>query len=132
DHTYANFTPGGDLTSTDPLAGLKDLARQVAAAGIRRVQGDVLIDDRLFVKARGSGSGPDLLTPIVVNDNVVDVLITPAAKAGELATVEMRPRTAWMRMDAQVDTGEKDKGTELEINKTGTQGFSVRGHIAAG
>src|SRR5262249_42243909 len=48
-HTYANSaTSKATLTDTDPLAGLRSLARQVAASGIRRVEGEVLIDDRLF------------------------------------------------------------------------------------
>ena len=43
DHIYANGNSMAQLTATDPLAGLKSLAQQVAAAGIRRVLGDVLI-----------------------------------------------------------------------------------------
>ena len=58
DHIYAGFADECDITETDPLAGLKDLARQVRKAGITHVEGDVLIDDRLFEKNRGSGSGP--------------------------------------------------------------------------
>src|SRR5262249_25715740 len=44
DHTYANGNPLAELTDTDPLAGLKALARQVKAAGIHEVAGDVLVD----------------------------------------------------------------------------------------
>src|SRR5262249_30457083 len=92
DHIYANFPSGSEseVTDTDPLAGLAALAKQVKEAGITRIDGDVLIDDHLFARARGSGSGPDLLTPIVVNDNVIDALITPAEKDGEPAIVKMR------------------------------------------
>jgi len=53
DHTYANGNESGQLTEPDPLAGLNELARQVAAAGIKRVRGDVLIDERLFEKSKG-------------------------------------------------------------------------------
>src|SRR5262249_9421593 len=76
DPIYANGQIRATITDTDPLAGLKDLARQVKAAGITHVTGDVLIDDRLFARATGSGSGPGLITPIVVNDNVVDAIVT--------------------------------------------------------
>jgi hypothetical protein len=69
DHTYANGNTKAELTAPDLLAGLKALARQVAPAGIRHVLGDVLIDDRFFDRSRGSGSGPRVLTPIVVNGN---------------------------------------------------------------
>ena len=73
DHTYANGNTDATLTAPDPLGGLNDLAKQVAAAGIRRVRGDVLVDDRLFDKAEGTGSGPITLTPIMINDNVIDI-----------------------------------------------------------
>src|SRR5205807_7313223 len=94
DHIYTTATSTDvELTGTDPLAGLKDLAAQVKRTGIKQLDGDVLIDDRLFDKARGSGSGPDMLTPMVVNDNIVDVVITPAVNVGEPATVKMLPQT---------------------------------------
>src|SRR5262245_25064362 len=66
DHTYANGNNVAELTDTNPLAGLQALARQVKDAGVKQVLGDVLVDDRVFVKARGSGSGPDLVSPIMV------------------------------------------------------------------
>ena len=104
DHSYANFMPDSELTDTDPLAGLKDLAHQVASAGIRNIVGDVFIDDRLFAKDRGTGSGPNVLSPIVVNDNVIDVLVTPGENAGDAAKVDIRPATPLMQIDAQIDT----------------------------
>lgn len=132
DHIYANFSGGAeaDITATDPLAGLKALARRVREAGVRRVEGDVLIDDRLFARARGSGSGPDLVTPIVVNDNLVDVLVSPGAKVGEPATVRMHPETALIRMDAQVTTAPEGASLRLTLHRDGPDRFSVRGQIA--
>ena len=65
DHTYANGNLEAALTDEDPLAGLNELAKQVAASGIKHVRGDVLIDDRLFEKAESSGSGPSNVTPIM-------------------------------------------------------------------
>lgn len=130
DHTYANSPLGrAELTDTDPLAGLKALARQVKESGIRRIDGDVLIDDRLFARALGSGSGPGLLTPIIVNDNVVDALITPAAKAGEPAAVKMRPETSFVQMDAQVKTVAEGEPVKLDIEGAGPGRFTIRGQI---
>jgi D-alanyl-D-alanine carboxypeptidase/D-alanyl-D-alanine-endopeptidase (penicillin-binding protein 4) len=133
DHIYANFPSGSEseVTDTDPLAGLTALAKQVKAAGITRVDGDVLIDDRLFAKARGSGSGPDLLGPIAVNDNVIDVLITPADKADDPAVVKMRPQTSLIQMDAQVRTGPEKGKPQLEIEAVGPNRFIVRGQVPA-
>jgi D-alanyl-D-alanine carboxypeptidase/D-alanyl-D-alanine-endopeptidase (penicillin-binding protein 4) len=133
DHTYANSaTSKATLTDTDPLAGLRPLARQVAALGIRRIEGEVLVDDRLFPRSRGSGSGPDILTPIMVNDNVIDALVRPAERAGEPAHVTMRPETSYVQMDAQVATVPADKPTLIDIIATGPQRFLIRGQIPQG
>jgi D-alanyl-D-alanine carboxypeptidase/D-alanyl-D-alanine-endopeptidase (penicillin-binding protein 4) len=129
DHTYANGGTDGELTDTDPLAGLKALAKQVAAAGIHRVEGDVLVDDRLFVKSRGSGSGPDLLTPIVVNDNVVDVVITPATEPGKSASVCLRPQTEFVQMDAAIETVAAGMPTRVDIHAVAPRSFVLRGQI---
>jgi D-alanyl-D-alanine carboxypeptidase/D-alanyl-D-alanine-endopeptidase (penicillin-binding protein 4) len=130
DHIYAGLGLGKtELTKSDPLAGLKDLARQVAGAGIRHVTGDVLIDDRLFVHGRGTGSGPDRLTPIVVNDNLIDVIVTPGAKVGEPARVRVHPENHFVLMDAQVDTGKEHGKVQLQLQPAGRQRFTVRGRV---
>jgi serine-type D-Ala-D-Ala carboxypeptidase/endopeptidase (penicillin-binding protein 4) len=126
DHIYANWTPANELTSQDPLAGLKELARQIAKSGIKAVSGDVVVDDRLFDKA---GSGPSLLTPIVVNDNVVDFVITPA-KAGEAAKVTWQPHSIGIQVDAQVETVTDGKPV-ITVRSEGTGRYSLRGTIPA-
>ena len=128
DHIYANGSTEGELTETDPLAGLSSLARQVAAAGIRQV-GDVLVDDRLFNKARSSGSGPEIVTPIIINDNLVDIVVTPAAEEGKPATVTMRPETPFIQMDAQVMTTATGKQLRVNVTSAGPRAFKVRGTI---
>jgi D-alanyl-D-alanine carboxypeptidase/D-alanyl-D-alanine-endopeptidase (penicillin-binding protein 4) len=130
DHIYANSPLGrAEVTDTDPLAGLKELARQIKKAGIKQVTGDVLVDDRLFARARGSGSGPGLVTPIIVNDNVVDAIVTPASAAGKPAVVRMRPETSFVQMDAQVTTVAADKPVLLDIEYLGPRSFTIRGQI---
>src|SRR5260370_13811373 len=49
DHIYTTSgSTNVELTGTDPLAGLKDRAKQVKQAGLKQIDGDVLIDDRPF------------------------------------------------------------------------------------
>ena len=115
DHTYSNWLNDATLTPQDPLAGIKELARQVAAAGIKKITGDVLIDDRLFEHAEGSGSGPGNLTPIMVNDNVIDFLIEPAEE-GKPAKVTTRPLTSIFQIEIDVKTVGKDEKLETWIN----------------
>ena len=58
----ADATPNSPTPTRSP--GSNALAKQVKAAGITQIDGEVLIDDRLFARTRGSGSGPDAVSPI--------------------------------------------------------------------
>ena len=130
DHTYANSRlTQSELTKTNPLAGLESLAKQIAEAGIKEVQGDVLIDDRLFNKTRGSGSGPDSVSPILINDNVIDVTVTPGESAGDRAKFTIRPETAFAQVDFEVVTSQEGTGPLVTITNTGPNAFSIRGRI---
>lgn len=133
DHTYANGGFGDcEVTDTDPLAGLNDLAKQVKAAGITQIDGEVLIDDRLFARTRGSGSGPDAVTPIVVNDNAIDLIVTPGENEGDPAKVVMRPETSLYTMDATVTTSGEKSEPNLQIIAVGPTQFAVRGKVPKG
>jgi serine-type D-Ala-D-Ala carboxypeptidase/endopeptidase (penicillin-binding protein 4) len=131
DHTYAGGNPDASLVAGDPLAGLTHLAREVHSAGIKTITGDVLIDDRLFDHAPSTGSGPTRVSPIVVNDNVVDVLVTPGAKAGDPAKVRIVPETVFLSMDAQVETTAEGSST-VDLRSVGPRRFVVRGRIPVG
>src|SRR5262249_38437441 len=132
DHTYATPTSTASaITPSDPLLGLDALAKQVHQSGIRQIN-DVVIDDRLFPAARSTGSGPEQLTPMVVNDNVVDVIVEPGSNVGDPARVQLRPETAFVQADIQVRTAEKGTSPLIEVQSTGKQRFSVRGRIAVG
>jgi D-alanyl-D-alanine carboxypeptidase/D-alanyl-D-alanine-endopeptidase (penicillin-binding protein 4) len=131
DHTYASGGTESELTPQDPLAGLNELAAQVAKAGIKRVRGDVLIDDRLFDKAEGSGSGPGRLTPIYINDNAIDFTFIPT-KAGQPAEVKWRPESKSFRVELHLETVAKNGKTETSVRDLGGGRYSVHGSIAEG
>ncbi|MGH7151855.1 MAG: D-alanyl-D-alanine carboxypeptidase/D-alanyl-D-alanine endopeptidase [Planctomycetota bacterium] len=131
DHTYANGNDTAQWTDPDPLAGLEDLARQVAASGIRRLEGEVLVDERLFDRSEGSGSGPRSLTPVLVNDNLVDLLVTPT-EPGRPANLDWRPRAAAVRVDAQVETVAREAPVDVFVSGTAPGEIRIRGRIPAG
>ncbi len=130
DHTYANPAGNAVLTAGDPLAGLNALAAQIATAGIRQIRGQVIIDARAFASASGTGSGPSRLTPIMVNDNLIDFIIKPTTK-GSPAKVDWRPKSAALTVDAQVDTIAAGGATTIDCRPAGDDRFVVRGRIAA-
>jgi D-alanyl-D-alanine carboxypeptidase/D-alanyl-D-alanine-endopeptidase (penicillin-binding protein 4) len=55
DHNDANLLPGATLTPENPLTGLNELAQQVRRSGIRRVSGNVIVDDRLWETSQLGG-----------------------------------------------------------------------------
>jgi D-alanyl-D-alanine carboxypeptidase/D-alanyl-D-alanine-endopeptidase (penicillin-binding protein 4) len=130
DHTYAADFGEATLTQGDPLAGLEALARQVAESGIRRVRGQVIVDARLFEPASSTGSGPLQVVPIIVNDNLIDITVTPT-RQGSPAKVSWRPRSATLAIDARVDTGAAGSETRVECQPAGEGRYVVRGKIAA-
>ena len=97
DHNDARGFGGAILTPEDPLTALNDLAQQVRASGITSVDGDVIIDDRLFDAFRVP-NGNVLISPIVINENVIDVTLSPGASAGQAGVLDWRPRTSAMTM----------------------------------
>jgi D-alanyl-D-alanine carboxypeptidase/D-alanyl-D-alanine-endopeptidase (penicillin-binding protein 4) len=138
DHNDANNLDTAILTPQDPLRGLNDLARQVRAAGIRSVSGDVVVDDRLF-EAYRVPNGNLLISPILVNENMVDVSVTPA-RPGQPARVDWRPKTAAFSVSANVATVAapkpdavtlSDKGLVDCVGSSGCNG-TVAGTIPAG
>jgi serine-type D-Ala-D-Ala carboxypeptidase/endopeptidase (penicillin-binding protein 4) len=117
------------LTEQDPVAGLHDVARQIAASGIRHVQGDVIIDDRLFEPSRTSAGL--LRTPILVNENLIDFLITPT-RPRETARVDWRPRTACYEVSADVRTVAPGVPPQILVRQVGPGRIQITGEIPAG
>jgi len=128
DHIYANWMPDARLTSGDPLAGIDELAKHVAAAGICKVRGDVLIDDRLFQHTEGSGSGPQVVTPIIVNDNVLDFTFEPT-EPGQPAKTSWRPQTALFHVEFDVSTVKENESLETTIRAQADGHIRVTGKI---
>ena len=73
DHAYDSMPGGAKLVPGDPLAALREIAAQIAKAGVRKIAGHVLVDVSLFPEGeRELGTGV-VLSPIAVNDNLIDV-----------------------------------------------------------
>ena len=128
DHTDANAVPGvATLTNTDPLAGLDALAKQVADAGITAAR-DVVIDARLWNLMQKDDY---VLSPIMINDNVVDLTILPAA-AGVPASLEVRPVSAFYDIAMNVQTAAADQPLAVTITSPAPNQIEVQGQIPAG
>ncbi len=135
DHSYG----GADCQGLpgDPLLAINRLADQIAAKGIKKVDGRVLVDTSLFPEGtRELGTGA-VISPIVVNDNVIDVLVTPGAAEGAPIELRIRPETAYARFLNHAFTGKP--GTRADISfddgvlgPDGTRTVTVTGTLPLG
>ena len=114
DHNEADSLGNAILTKPNPLAGYATLARAVKAAGINRVAGNVIIDDRLFKPFFFRGQF--YVRPIFVNDDVVDVSIRPGGAPGSLANVATRPVSTALRVKNNLRVGASGSTNSLKID----------------
>src|SRR5206468_7427357 len=107
DHTYAG-SPDTKAVPGDPLLVIRKLADQIAAHHITRVKGHVLIDISLFPEGeRELGTGV-VISPVAVNDNLVDVTVAAGDAPGVPVTVTQSPVTAYVRFVTQATTAPAD------------------------
>ena len=127
DHGDANALGGAILTPTNPVAGLEDLASQVKDAGITEVS-DVAIDDRLFTTTDLGKTYA--ISPIMINDDQIDITITPAAHRAA-PSLAMRPQTAAYQLLNKATTGPAGDPLAISITENPMGTIVVQGTIAA-
>ena len=99
DHSY-----GGQPLPTDPLTTLRHLAQQIAAKGITKVTGQVIVDASLFREGQRELGTRIVMSPVVINDNVIDIVVVPGARAGEPAAITVKPKTSYLTVSANLVT----------------------------
>jgi serine-type D-Ala-D-Ala carboxypeptidase/endopeptidase (penicillin-binding protein 4) len=112
----------------------------VRESGITRVDGNVIIDTRLFDLAPESSvnafnfNAPNLEPmprPITINDNVIDVEVAPG-KVGEAPkVVKWRPQVAPYHLEMQAKTVAAGEPTTLSVSPETDGPVVVSGNIAA-
>src|SRR5580698_4546613 len=130
------------LPAVNPLRYLEAMADQVAATGLKVVNGDVVGDDTLFPwepyaqdwsiddTVWGYGAPVSALT---INDNQIKVTVTPAAVEGQPATVVVDPAVpSYYTLDVAVTTGANKSGNHVQMERAlGSKVLRVYGSIAA-
>ena len=130
DHSYATTGfPGAVEPPGDPLAVFNQLAARVRGSGITTVNGNVVIDDRLFTPYSGFPDG--LISPIWVNENLIDLLVKPGS-VGKLASISWRPMTASYVVNDRVRTVARTQATMVSVSEPTPGTIAVTGQIAAG
>src|SRR5258708_5498841 len=88
DHSY-----NGPALPGDPLAVIKQLAKDVFAKGIRKIEGHVYVDATLLPDAGREGGTNVVMSSIIVNDNVIDLVAKPGARPGDPVQLTASPPT---------------------------------------
>jgi len=132
DHSY-----NGPALPGDPLAVIKDFAAQVAAKRIRKIDGHVYVDATLLPEAGREGGTGVLMSSIMVNDNVIDLVIKPGAKPGDLAQLSVSPQTSYLHITNSVTTGPSDSKPAFDASNPvsspdGSLSVTLSGSIPAG
>lgn len=115
DHAY-DGSPDTRAVPGDPLLVIHDIARQVAAHGVKRVNGRVLVDATLFRGGdRELGTGV-VISPIIVNDNLIDMTVGPGAAEGAPASLALSPTTSYARFVNKITTSAAGAHPEVQIS----------------
>ncbi|MBA2369850.1 MAG: D-alanyl-D-alanine carboxypeptidase/D-alanyl-D-alanine-endopeptidase [Candidatus Protochlamydia sp.] len=126
DHIIANIAPGVTLTKEDPLYALNELAKQIRQRGIKQIEGDILIDDRLFTTVTKRDMA---LSPMMLNENLIDIIISPSSE-GQPAYLTWRPMVPGYRVINEVISEKNGEEAAIEImaDETGRE-IRVKGII---
>src|SRR6266704_6093523 len=132
DHSY-----GGAALPGDPLAVIKQLAKDVAAKGIHKIQGRVLIDTSLFPDGPREGGTNVVMSSNMINDNVIDILATPGKKEGDPLTLAASPETSYVKFVNHLATspaGTKPSfdSPDFVTNADGSVTVTLTGSLPAG
>lgn len=124
----------------DYFKGIDDLAARIVAAGVKRVEGDLVGDESYFVGPQyGSGwEWEDLtwyygaeVTPLTVNDNALDLFIKPGTAVGKPALITTGPPDPLLRINNRVTTAPKGTRREISIARDlGDDVITIAGNIA--
>jgi len=123
----------------DYFKGIDDLATRIVAAGVKRVEGDIVGDESYFVGPKyGSGwNWEDLtwyygaeITPLTANDNALDLFVKPGTAIGQPATITTGPPDPLLTIVNKVTTSAKGSKRELSIHRgLGENTITITGSI---
>lgn len=110
----------------DYFKGLNELASLIAAAGVKRVEGDLVGDETYFTGPQyGSGwTWEDLqwwygaeVSALTINDNALDLFVKPGMTVGSAALITTGPPDPLLTIVNRVTTGPKGSRREITLHR---------------
>src|SRR6267142_1694576 len=132
DHSY-----NGPALPGDPLAVIKDFAVQVAAKGIRKIEGHVYVDTSLMPDGEHEGGTGVTMSSIMVNDNIIDLSAKPGEKVGDPVALGVSPQTSYFHFVNAVTTGPAESkllfdATDPAARPDGSWEITLSGNVPLG
>ena len=102
----------GPITG-DPLSAIHDLADQIAAHGVRRIEGNIVGDDSWYAwepyPPGWSIDDPEYdygapVSALTINDNTITLTVRPGFREGEPAALTLNPPREYYTIDNRVRT----------------------------
>jgi D-alanyl-D-alanine carboxypeptidase/D-alanyl-D-alanine-endopeptidase (penicillin-binding protein 4) len=124
-----------------PLQAIEDLAEQIAARGIRRIDGDIVGDDGIFPwdpyppswtqddTIRDFGAPVSALS---LNDNVVAVSASPGARPGDPAALSLSPPLEYLTLDNRILTLPRGESSVRAQRVPSSRQWLLTGAVAFG
>jgi len=123
----------------DPFAAIEDLADQVAAHGVKRIDGDIVGDDTWYVwepYATGWSIDDPLsddgapVSALSVNDNTFTLNVQPGAGVGDPAAPTLHPPLEYYRLENHVRTVPAGGQRRIHVDRApGSMDLEVWGTI---
>ncbi len=132
---------GSKAATTDPLQGIEELADQIVARGVRRIDGDIVGDDTAYPwepYPEGRAEEDALwdygapVSALSINENRVALTIRPGRKAGEPARIQMTPAMDYYIVDNRVRTAAGGAARIAIERRRGSREVRVWGTLPAG
>jgi D-alanyl-D-alanine carboxypeptidase/D-alanyl-D-alanine-endopeptidase (penicillin-binding protein 4) len=136
-----------DSGSGPPLRALEALADRAVAAGLTRVDGDIVGDDRLYPWAPypPSWTEDDIIreygapvSALTLNDNTITIRIQPGVEAGDPAQISLSPAIEYYALDNRIVTVQNKGEARIRISRVQNSrqlllwGSIPSGHFAFG
>ncbi len=128
------------FNSGDYFKAINDLAARVVAAGVKRVEGDLVGDETYFIGPQygGGWEWEDLqwwygaeVSSLTSNDNALDLSVKPGAQVGAAAVVTTGPPNPLLHIVNRAKTSPKGIKRNLSIHRgLGSDELEISGTIA--
>ena len=123
----------------DYFKGINDLADKIVAAGVKRIEGDLVGDETYFTGTQyGSGWEWEDLTwyygaevsALTVNDNALDLFVKPGPQVGKAALISTGPPDPLLTIINEVTTGPAGTRRQILVHRAlGKDTILIKGSI---